>query len=158
MRAAKLLSRNGGGAITRLCDEREVLTPHEKSRNGRNDQGDTPSKDGRPHHHHHHHHHQRRDTRAGTSVDHQPVNGGQGGRRSHDGGRFTTFPAGEERSKERDDSGQPRARDQVPFEGSNTRTTTSSGTGHNEQRNRPRTGRRSFTHQSGNANEARFVF
>jgi len=40
MRAAKILSRNGDGALGRLCVEREVETPQERIRNGSIDQGD----------------------------------------------------------------------------------------------------------------------
>lgn len=40
MRAAKILSRNGDGALGRLCVEREVETPQERIRNGSVDQGD----------------------------------------------------------------------------------------------------------------------
>ncbi|KAF9554817.1 hypothetical protein BGW38_009288, partial [Lunasporangiospora selenospora] len=39
MRAAKILSRNGDGAITRLCYERETQTPQERHRNSSIDKG-----------------------------------------------------------------------------------------------------------------------
>ncbi|GJJ69573.1 terminal uridylyltransferase [Entomortierella parvispora] len=40
MRAAKILSRNGDGALGRLCVEREIETPQERIRNGSVDHGD----------------------------------------------------------------------------------------------------------------------
>ncbi|KAK3813160.1 MAG: hypothetical protein J3Q66DRAFT_285943 [Benniella sp.] len=142
MRAAKLLSKNGDGAISRLCQERESLTPQEKSRSG-NDHGDGP-KDKQ-------YHHQRRDTLPGTSHDNQTTNGGQGSRRGSSG-RLTSFPAGEERVRERDEPAQAR-RSQGSFDGSRGAST---GAGSGDYGNRPRSGRRSFTKRPANANEPRY--
>ncbi|KAG0215669.1 hypothetical protein BGX28_008915 [Mortierella sp. GBA30] len=47
MRAAKILSRNGDGAITRLCMERDVPAHQERNRNSSIDHGDNQSRDRR---------------------------------------------------------------------------------------------------------------
>ncbi|KAG0356949.1 hypothetical protein BGZ54_000514 [Gamsiella multidivaricata] len=134
MRAAKILSKNGDGAITRLCYEREVPSHQERNRNSSIDHGDDQARDRSQQ--------KERPSSRGSNADGTALdNSSRGGGKRGSSGRVGTFPAGEDKLQDRDSPAHPRVKVQGTHEGG---TGSLSGTGPHEQGQRPRSGRRSF--------------
>ncbi|KAF9387408.1 hypothetical protein BGX21_000554 [Mortierella sp. AD011] len=131
MRAAKILSKNGDGAITRLCHEREIPAHQERNRNSSIDHGDDQSRDRRLH----------------LSERHDASSLGPGAalqlgnRRSSGSGNTMAFPAGEDKPHNSDLHIQSRTKIQGQLDNNIGAV---SSTAPNEQGPRQRVGRRSF--------------
>ncbi|KAG0318391.1 hypothetical protein BGZ99_005705 [Dissophora globulifera] len=147
MRAAKILSRNGEGAISRLCYEREVPVHQERNRHSSIDHGDNANKDNQQ---------QQKgspvpkakdahgDIHVGNNNDRRGSSGSGGG-----GGRVMAFPAGEDRVQERSSVTNSRTLFQSSLDGSVASSSLAGSGSHlasgplGEQEPRPRSGRRS---------------
>ncbi|KAF9347646.1 hypothetical protein BGX26_000886 [Mortierella sp. AD094] len=142
MRAAKILSKNGDGAITRLCYEREVPAHQERNRNSSIDHGDDQSRDRRSH----------------LSEKHDTPSLGSGvtpqfdSRRSSGSGNTMAFPSGEDKLHSSDSHMQSRTKIQGQLDNNIGAT---SVTASNEQGPRQRVGRRSFYKRATIASEPR---
>ncbi|KAI1317217.1 hypothetical protein EDD11_008809 [Mortierella claussenii] len=138
MRAAKILSRNGDGAITRLCQEREVSTHQERNRNSSIDHGDDHGRDKQqPSTQHNRPHTPLLNTgAAGANNDGRRESGGPS--------RTTAFPAGEDKPQESESPIKSRASGGAGV-----------GTGSNDHGPRQRSGRREYYKRSTIASEPR---
>ncbi|KAF9197187.1 hypothetical protein BGZ49_002523 [Haplosporangium sp. Z 27] len=135
MRAAKILSKNGDGAITRLCHEREIQSYQERNRNSSIDHGDDQSKDKR--------------TQSSENHDASSLASGTTphfNRRSSGGNNAMAFPTGEDKPQNNDSHSRHRSR--LQGQADNSIGATSGATSSTDQGTRQRGGRRSFYKRS----------